>query len=85
MIIRELGVGEKTNDEVMVTPRDYNMMMSWVFHIIGKPVGSTYITERDWDNIPGVYKKFLKKRVAISPVLIEDDTLCENIINLAKN
>ena len=85
MIIRELGVGEETNDEIMVTPKDYNMMMSWVFHLIGKPVGSTYITERDWNNIPGVYRKFLKKRVAISPVLIEDDTLCENIINLAKN
>lgn len=85
MIVKELGIGETIENDVTVTPKDYNMMMSWVFHLIGKPVGSTYITEKDWDNIPGTYKKFLKKRVAISPVLIEDDTLCENIINMAKN
>lgn len=85
MIVKELGIGEKKDNEIMVTPKDYNMMMSWVFHLIGKPVGSTYITEKDWDNIPGAYKKFLKKRVAISPVFIKDDALCENIINMAKN
>lgn len=85
MIVKELGIGEYTPKDMVVTPKDYNMMMSWVFHVIGKPVGSTYITEKDWDNIPGSFKKFLKKRFAIAPVVLEHDDIYDNIINYAKN
>jgi len=85
MIVKELGIGENTPKDMVVTPEDYNMMMSWVFHVIGKPVGSTYITEKDWDRIPGCFKKFLKKRVAIAPVVLEHDDIYDNIVNYAKN
>lgn len=85
MVVKELHIGETTPKDMVVTPEDYNMMMSWIFHIIGKPVGSTYITEKDWDKIPSKFRSVLKKRVAIAPVMLEHDDIYDNIVNYAKN
>lgn len=85
MICRELGIGERVKPDMVVTAKDYNMLMAWAYHLMGKPVGATYITERDWENVPGSIKRLLKKRVAVTPVQIEQDEIFDNIINSAKN
>ena len=70
---------------MVVTAKDYNMLMAWAYHLMGKPVGATYITERDWNNVPESIRRLLKKRVAVTPVQIEQDEIFDNIINSAKN
>ena len=85
MITKQLEIGEPVKKNMIVTEKDFNMLMSYIFYLIGKPIGSTYITENYWDKIPGDYRKFLKKRVAISPVVLSEPQLYSNIINEAKN
>lgn len=85
MICKELGIGERVKPDMVVTAKDYNMLMAYAYHLMGKPAGAVYVTENDWEYVPGSIRKLLKKRVAVAPVQIEQEEIYDNIINSAKN
>lgn len=68
MICRKIGLFGNDSESRSVTKADYNMLMSYIFHKMGKELGPTYITEKEYNSLPYEYRKFLRKKVAVSPV-----------------
>ena len=81
MILEELGVGKSIPGNLIVSKKDYDLFISYVFHKLGRNPSASYIEPDELRKLPDEYRQFIKMKFAIAPKTIDGDEIYANIIN----
>ena len=81
MILKKIGLLDPDKDDTkrIVTEKDYNMLMAYIFHRLGKEPGPTYITKDEYESLHSEYRKYIQWKVAVAPKKFNGEELAINI------
>lgn len=80
MVLDHIGYYVKYDKKQDVNPDDWNMLQTWIMYKLHtKDNGKDFITQDQFSNLDSAYKKFLRLKAAVSPMLINETTNLQNL------
>ena len=79
MILHEIFF-DYTKEDMAVTPKDYNMLVSWIYHKLGcNDVKATYIPFERYIKLGTVYQNMLRRTICVAPKVMPQETTYGNL------
>ena len=84
-LMESMGIKNKFPSNVLIEPKDLNLIQDYIMYISGASENGGYITPQKYNELPYQYQKIIRSKFAIAPIRAKNPILYSDIKTIAEN